>query len=68
VDIQTRVIASTVVLVGLICLAMVLRRVGLVKEGQGPLVSGLVTHVTLPSLIFVSPAKSVLHWEYALLA
>jgi predicted permease len=68
VDIQTRVIASIVVLVGLICLAMVLRRFGLIKEEQGPLFAGLVTHVTLPSLIFVSLAKSVLHWEYALLA
>ncbi len=67
-DIQTRVITSIVVLVGLICLAMVLRHIGLVKEQQGPLFSKLVTHVTLPALIFVSLAKSVLHWEYALLA
>jgi len=67
-DIQSRVIASIVVLVGLICLAMVLRRLGLVKEEQGPLFAKLVTHVTLPALIFVSLAKSVLHWEYALLA
>lgn len=67
-DIQSRVIASIIVLVGLICLAMLLRRSGLVKEEQGPLFSLLVTHVTLPALIFVSLAKSVLHWEYALLA
>jgi predicted permease len=67
-EIQTRVISSIVVLVGLILLAMVLRRVGLVKEEQGPLFSALVTRVTLPALIFTSLAKSVLHWEFALLA
>ncbi len=68
VDIQGRVVASITILVILICLVMVLRRIGLVKEEQGPLFSRLVTHVTLPSLIFVSLAKSILHWEYALLA
>ena len=47
---------------------MGLRRIGLVKEEHGPLFSALVTRVTLPSLIFVSLAKSVLHWEYAVLA
>jgi predicted permease len=67
-DIQTRVISSIVVLVGLILLAMMLRRLGLVKEEQGPLFSALVTRVTLPALIFTSLAKSVLHWEFALLA
>lgn len=67
-DVQFRVVSSIVVLVGLICLAMGLRRIGLVKEEHGPLFSALVTRVTLPSLIFVSLAKSVLHWEYAVLA
>jgi predicted permease len=67
-DIQTRVVSSILILVGLIGLAMWLRRIGLVKEGQGPLFSTLVTHVTLPALIFVSLAKSVLHWEFAVLA
>jgi predicted permease len=67
-DIQTRVIGSIVVLVGLILLAMVLRWLGVVKEEQSPLFSALVTRVTLPALIFTSLAKSVLHWEFALLA
>ena len=67
-DIQTKVISSFAVLVALICLAMMLRRLGLVKEEHGALFSKLVTHVTLPALIFVSLAKSILHWEYALLA
>ncbi len=67
-EIQSRVIASIVVLVGLICLATLLRRIGVVKEEHGALLSKLVTHVTLPALIFTSLAKSVLHLEYALLA
>jgi predicted permease len=52
--IQAKVIASIVVLLSTICLAMLLRRVGLVKEEDGALLSRLVTHVTLPALIFVS--------------
>ncbi len=67
-DIQTRVVSSILILVGLIWLAMLLRRMGMVKEEQGPLFSTLVTHVTLPTLIFVSLARSVLHWEFAVLA
>lgn len=67
-DSQGKVVASIAILVGLICLAMLLRRLGLVKEEHGALFSRLVTHVTLPALIFVSLAKSVLQWEYALLA
>jgi len=66
--IQTRVISAIAVLVGLILLAMLLRRTGLVKEQQGPLFSALVTRVTLPALIFGSLAKSILHWEFAVLA
>jgi len=66
--IQTRVFTSVLVLVGLIVLAMGLRRLGLVKEAHGPLFATLVTHVTLPALIFVSLARSILHWEYAVLA
>ena len=67
-DIQTRVATSVGVLVGLILLAMGLRRLGLVQAAQGPLFSALVTQVTLPALIFVSLARSVLHWDFALLA
>jgi hypothetical protein len=67
-DIQPRVISAVCVLLALILLAMGLRRIGLVKEEQGPLFSTLVTRVTLPALIFGSLARSVLHWELALLA
>jgi len=64
-DIQTRVFSAIFVLMGLILLAMGLRRIGLVKEEQGPLFSALVTRITLPALIFSSLARSVLHWEFA---
>ncbi len=67
-DIQLRVVSSILVLVGLITLVMVLRRFGVVNEEQGHLFSTPVTRVTLPAWIFVSLARSVLHWEYAILA
>lgn len=67
-DIQPRIISAICVLLALILLAMGLRRIGLIKEEQGPLFSMLVTRVTLPALIFGSLARSVLHWELALLA
>jgi predicted permease len=67
-DIQSRIISAICVLLGLILLAMGLRRLGLIKEEHGPLFSVLVTRVTLPALIFGSLARSVLHWELALLA
>lgn len=67
-DIQARVISSICVLLALVLLAMGLRRLGLVKEERGPLFSMLVTRVTLPALIFSSLARSLLHWELAILA
>jgi len=68
VDINTRIITSIIVLVGLILLAMALRSVGLVKEEHGALFARLVTQVTLPALIFVSLIKSPLQREYVELA
>ena len=67
-EIQARVILSIIVLISLICLSALLRWLGLVKEEDGALLSKLVTHVTLPALIFVSLAKSSLQLEYVLLA
>jgi len=67
-EIQARVILSIVVLISLICLSALLRWLGLVKEEDGMLLSKLVTHVTLPALIFVSLAKSSLQLEFAWLA
>lgn len=67
-DIQTRVLTSILVLLALVLLMVGLRRIGLIKEAQGPVFATLVTHVTLPALIFVSLAQSVLHWKFAWLA
>lgn len=64
----TRLIASIVVLLGLICLAAFLRSRGVLKEEQGGAFAKLVTHVTLPALIFVSLAGTPIHWGEAWLA
>ena len=53
-----KLISSIAVLVGLICLAMLLRRIDLIREEDCPLFSKLVTHITLPALIFVSLAET----------
>lgn len=64
----TRLIASIAVLLGLICLAAFLRSRGVLKEEQGGAFAKLVTHVTLPALIFVSLAGTPVRWGEAWLA
>ncbi|MDA7947516.1 MAG: AEC family transporter [Hyphomicrobiaceae bacterium] len=61
-DIHFRIVSSIVVLLALIGLAMLLRRVGLLSERDGEIFSKLITSVTLPALIFVSMARTELHW------
>lgn len=51
-----------------ILVAVLLRNRGLIKEEQGTLFSNLVTHVTLPALVFSSLSHATLYPEYALLA
>lgn len=63
-----RVIISIAMLVALICFAVLLRRLGVLKEDMGPVFGGLVTKVTLPSLIFVSLVKTDILASDALLA
>lgn len=53
---------------GVILIAVLLRNRGLIKEEQGTLFSNLVTHVTLPALVFSSLSHATLYPEYALLA
>lgn len=65
---ETKVLSSIIVLIGVICLAAGLRKWGIIKEEHGPVFSGLVTRVTLPSLIFVSLANHHLNWSQGLLA
>ena len=67
-DLQTRVLTSIAILVGIICLAALLRRWGLVQREQGKLFASLVTDVTLPALIFTSLIRQPLLWNEAALA
>jgi hypothetical protein len=67
-EMHLRVVASIVILVALICLAMLLRRLSLLEEGHGKVFSRLVTHVTLPALIFASLARTSIPWDEILLA
>jgi len=59
---------SITILMGVILLAVLLRSVGLIKEEQGKLFADLVTHVTLPALIFSSLSHATIYPEYVLLA
>ena len=52
-DFQVRVLSSIAVLVGLICLAVLLRKLKVLDESHGALFAKLVAQVTLPATIFV---------------
>lgn len=67
-SIYARLIASIAVLLGLICFAAFLRHKGIVKEEHGGVFAKLVTHGTLPALIFVSLAHTTIIWSQAWLA
>lgn len=67
-SIYARLIASIVVLLGLICFAAFLRKKGFVKEEHGGIFAKLVTHATLPALIFTSLARTTVVWSEAWLA
>lgn len=67
-DVHFRIISSIVILLALICLAMLLKRFKVLDEHQGRLFSKLVTHLTLPALIFVSLANTELLWSEGELA
>ncbi len=67
-DVNSSVAISVAVLVGVICLAVLLRKLGIIKADHGKLFAGLVTNVTLPALIFSSLARQPLQWSEGLLA
>jgi malate permease and related proteins len=67
-NIHASVVSSVAILVALICFAMLLRRLGVLKEEQGPIFARLITHVTLPALIFVSLMQTKILWSEAILA
>jgi len=66
--ITTRLLTSIAVLLGLICFAAFLRHKGFLKSEHGGVFAKLVTHCTLPALIFVSLATTTVDWDQAWLA
>jgi predicted permease len=63
-----KIAISIAVLMGVILIAVLLRSMGLIKEEQGKLFADLVTHVTLPALVFSSLSHATIYLEYVLLA
>ena len=63
-----KIVISIATLMCIILIAVLLRNRGLIKEEQGKLFADLVTHVTLPTLIFSSLSHATIYLEYALLA
>jgi len=61
VSFSENVIVSIGILVGLIFLAMGLRKIGVLKEEDGGVLAGLITNVSLPALIFTALSRS--HFE-----
>ena len=58
----------SILILGLLILLVVqLRKIGLLKEENGILFSKLVTHITLPSLIFTALASATIIWDYVFL-
>ncbi|WP_321779477.1 AEC family transporter [Sulfurimonas sp.] len=59
--------SSISVLVMLICIVVLFRFSGVLKKEDGMLFSKIVTHITLPAVIFsVMSHSKALEWEYAL--
>lgn len=63
-----KIIVSIATLMCVILIAVLLRNRGVLKEEQGKLFADLVTHVTLPALVFLSLSHASIYPEYALLA
>ncbi|MCF8043658.1 MAG: AEC family transporter [Desulfarculaceae bacterium] len=61
-DFQIRVLSSIAVLVGLICLAVLLRKLKVLDESHGALFAKLVSQVTLPATIFVYLVEQPIPW------
>ncbi|MBU4566799.1 MAG: hypothetical protein KMY53_01310 [Desulfarculus sp.] len=67
-DFQVRVLSSIAVLVGLICLAVMLRKLKVLDESHGALFAKLVAQVTLPATIFVYLVEQPIPWRKTQLA
>lgn len=61
----TQVVSSVIVLIGVICVVLILRRAGIIKSDQGPFFAKLVTQATLPALIFTSLVREPIMWTEA---
>jgi hypothetical protein len=61
--IYSRLITSVIILLGLIGFAAFLRHKGFVRQEHGGIFAKLVTHGTLPALIFVSLAHTNVDWS-----
>lgn len=66
--ISARLISSVAILLGLICFAAFFRHKGFVKDEHGGIFAKLVTHATLPALIFISLANTTIDWSEGWLA
>ena len=63
-----KIVISIATLMSVILIAVLLRNRGVIREEQGKLFADLVTHVTLPALVFSSLSHATIYPEYALLA
>lgn len=52
------VVETVSIMLGMILLAVILRRIGVIEEEHGGLFARLITHLTLPALIFTSLATT----------
>ena len=59
-----RAVTAIAVLLALILLALLLKRLGLLEEAHGKVISRLVTHVTLPAIVLVSTVISLRNLAY----
>jgi malate permease and related proteins len=58
-----RAVAAIAALLALILLALLLKRLGLLEEAHGKVISRLVTEVTLPAIVLVSLSRSRILWN-----
>ena len=56
-------VTAVAVLLALFFLALLLKRLGMIEEAHGKVISRLVTHVTLPAIVLVSLSHSHILWN-----
>ena len=58
-----RAVSAIAVLLALILFAMLLKRIGLLEQAHGRVMSRIVTNVTLPAVVLVSLSRSRILWS-----